>query len=100
MNIYRVYDTEHEGNGFYKRTSERFYTLDKLVEYLNKKNAYYRNINEPITEDSILGNIEDNYLTDVIIPKSPEVSMWELMGFKNEDEVLQIHKLRLNVIMK
>lgn len=102
MDIYRVYTTEHDGQGNYCPDGERFYTLEKLVEYLNKKKAYYRHINEPITEGSILENIAENYLTDIIIPaiKDEEPSMWELMGFKHEDEVIQIHKLDLNRIMK
>lgn len=102
MNIYRVYTTEHDGQGNYTPNGELFYTLDKLVEYLNRKKAYYRHHDEPITEESILYWIQDSYCEDVIVPatKDEEPSIWEFLGFNDEDEVLRIHKLNLNVLMK
>ena len=87
MRVYRVYTIEAE-----KAVSERFYTIEKLVEYLIGKNAYYRHYGQPITKEFIEMYAERGCV-DVIIPASKEVSMWELMGFKNEDELLRIYEL-------
>lgn len=96
MKIYRVYEKEILGGGYYKTVDESFYTLDKLVRYLNSKKAYFKNINEPITETSILENITDTYCVDVIIPKKDEESIWDMMGLSERDTLLWIVELTIS----
>lgn len=95
MNIYRVYEKEILEDGSFKTIGEKFYSLERLVDFLDKKKAYYKFINEPITKESILENITDTYCTDIIIPKDTNESIWEMMGFPNEDTLLWIVKLKI-----
>ena len=90
MKIYRVYEKKDLGKGNYETIDEKFYSLGKLVEFLNSKNAYYKNLTESITEKSITENITDTYCTDIIIPKSKDAGLWEMMGLPNEDTLLWI----------
>ena len=92
MKIYRVYEKEFSENG-YKTIDEKFYTLERLVEFLNVKKAYFKNIDKPITQESIIENITDTYCTDIIIPKSDYVGIWEMMGLPNKDTLLWIVEL-------
>ena len=95
MKIYRVYEKEILEDKSYKTTGESFYTLDKLVRYLNSKKAYFKNLNEPITETSILENITDTYCVDVVIPKKDEDSIWDMMGISEKDTLLWIEEVTI-----
>lgn len=88
MKVYRVYEMQD-----LKAVGEKFYSLEKLTEFLVSKKAYFKHLAEPITEESIIENITDTYCADVIIPKNTEESLWEMMGLPNEDTVLRIFEL-------
>lgn len=95
MKIYRVYNTEKDNEGIDRPNGEKFYTLEKLVEFLNAKNAYYRHLNEPITEETIIENDKWGYYTEVILPANNEPSVWDLFGWKEQDELLFIAEINI-----
>lgn len=95
MKIYRVYYMEKDNEGIDRPREEEFYTLEKLVEFLNANHAYYKHINEPITDETIIQNVQSSYYTDVILPANNGPSLWDLFGWKKQDELLFIIEINI-----
>ncbi|MBO5387602.1 MAG: hypothetical protein J6A59_05610 [Lachnospiraceae bacterium] len=95
MKIYRVYEKQDLGTGNYKTVSEKFFSLEKLTAYLTAKKAYFKNLTEPITKESITENITDTYCVDVVIPKNEDAGLWEMMGLPNEDTLLWVEEIQI-----